>query len=79
MSKAKKTCPNCDEMELTRIARSGFMQERIYPKLGMFPWECGQCRQVFLLKSRGRSYRKASPRADIGVAVGRLDSAGRAD
>lgn len=61
MSKAKKTCPNCSEFELTRVARHGFMQERIYPKFGMFPWECGQCRQIFLLKSRGRSYRKASP------------------
>jgi hypothetical protein len=61
MSKSKKTCPNCSEFELTRVARHGFMQERVYPKFGMFPWECGQCRQIFLLKSRGRSYRKAGP------------------
>jgi ssDNA-binding Zn-finger/Zn-ribbon topoisomerase 1 len=61
MSKAKKTCPQCDEVELTRVARRGFMQERVYPKFGMFPWECAQCRQIFLLKSRGRSYRKAGP------------------
>ena len=61
MSKRKKICPNCAEAELTRVARHGFLQERVYPKFGMFPWECGQCRQIFLLKSRGHSYRKAGP------------------
>jgi hypothetical protein len=62
MSTHKKPCPNCDEIGLTRVTRHGFLQERVYPKFGMFPWECAQCRQVFLLKSRGRSYRRASPK-----------------
>ena len=64
MSKRKKTCPNCDEVELTRVARHGFLQERVYPRFGMYPWECAQCRQIFLLKSRGHSYRKAGPRLE---------------
>jgi len=62
MSKRKMTCPSCAEVELTRVARHGFLQERVYPKFGMYPWECTQCRQIFLLKSRGYSYRKAGPR-----------------
>jgi hypothetical protein len=61
MSKGKKACPNCEEVELTRVARHGFLQERVYPKFGMYPWECAQCRQIFLLKGRGVSYRKAGP------------------
>jgi hypothetical protein len=63
MSKRKKACPNCAEVELTRVGRHGFLQEHVYPKFGMFPWECAQCRQIFLLKSRGVSYRKANPKS----------------
>jgi ribosomal protein L37AE/L43A len=58
MSKRKKMCPKCDEMELTRVARRGFLQEYILPRFGMYPWECGQCRRVFLLSFRGRHERR---------------------
>jgi hypothetical protein len=30
------------------------------PKIGYFPWECGACRTVFLLKYRGKKRRKRS-------------------
>lgn len=63
-SKSKKMCPKCTEVQLTRVARHGFLQEHVYPKFGLFPWECAQCREVFLLKSRGVSYRKARPVID---------------
>jgi hypothetical protein len=79
MSKAMKTCPNCHGIELARIARCGFMQVHVYPKFRIFPWKCGACRQMFLLKGRGRRYRKAGPRADIGVAQRRPSSDSRVD
>ena len=51
------------------------MQERVYPKFGMFPWECAQCRQIFLLKSRGHSYRKAGPRSGAETSINPRDKA----
>jgi hypothetical protein len=59
----KERCPACAEVQLFRLARSGFLQERIYPWFGKYPWECAQCRRLFLLRMRGKSYRKASPQS----------------
>jgi hypothetical protein len=56
MNIIKLQCPKCGEFELTRTHRMGFMQRFIYPKLGLFPWECSQCRRISMLTSRsGRS------------------------
>uniref|UniRef100_A0A372IR89 Uncharacterized protein n=1 Tax=Paracidobacterium acidisoli TaxID=2303751 RepID=A0A372IR89_9BACT len=56
MTVIKLQCPKCGEFELTRAHRAGFLQLRIYPKLGLYPWECAQCRRISMLKSRtGRS------------------------
>jgi hypothetical protein len=64
MNKIKRRCPNCATIELTRVQRRGFLQERVYSKLGLYPWECPLCREVFLVKSRGRGYRKTNPGAE---------------
>jgi DNA-directed RNA polymerase subunit RPC12/RpoP len=61
MNKTKRRCPNCANVEMTRIQRRGFLQERVYSRLGLYPWECPFCREVFLVKSRGRSYRRVNP------------------
>lgn len=63
-SRSKEMCPKCTAIALTRVARHGFLQEQVYPRFGLYPWECAQCREVFLLKSRGVSYRKARPLVD---------------
>lgn len=63
MSENKSRCPNCQNPDMTRVARRGFLQERVYAKLGLYPWECVFCREVFLLKSRGRRSRKTSSHA----------------
>ena len=75
MSKGKKRCPTCDHMELARVSRHGFLQEHVYPHLGVFPWECAQCRNTFLLKNRGRSYRRSGTQDDgaLGVYQGASD------
>jgi ribosomal protein L37AE/L43A len=65
MTQKKLQCPKCEEVELTRVARKGFLQEHIYPKFGLYPWECGQCRQVFLLKARGKSYRRSRSKEPV--------------
>ncbi len=64
MRKSKRRCPNCANVEMARVERRGFLQEHVYPRLGFYPWECPFCREVFLLKSRGRSYRKAHPNSE---------------
>jgi DNA-directed RNA polymerase subunit RPC12/RpoP len=64
MNKNKRRCPNCSSVEMTRVQRRGFMQERVYPKLGLYPWECPFCREVHLLKSRGRGYRRINRDAE---------------
>ncbi len=64
MSKSKRRCPSCSNVEMTRVHRRGFLQERVYSKLGLYPWECPFCREVFLLKSRGHNYRRSNPAPD---------------
>jgi len=61
MSKSKRRCPNCTNVEMIRVPRRGFLQEHVYSRLGLYPWECPFCREVFLQKNRGRSYRRANP------------------
>ena len=57
----KPHCPQCDGIELRRQGRIGFFQRAVYPRLGLFPWECGLCRKVFLLKQRSTEYRQHVP------------------
>jgi hypothetical protein len=46
---------------MARIQRRGFLQEQVYARMGLHPWECPLCREVFLLKSRDRKHRKSHP------------------
>ena len=48
----KPCCPDCDGVELRRHSREGFVQRTVLPRFGVFPWECGLCRKIFLLKQR---------------------------
>ena len=54
----KLHCPQCDGIELRRQGRVGFLQRSILPRFGLFPWECGLCRKVYLLRQRSSSDRK---------------------
>jgi hypothetical protein len=59
MNAAKPQCPHCESIVLRRHGRSGFLQKEVFSRLGYFPWECGQCRQIYLLKLRSTGYREA--------------------
>jgi hypothetical protein len=48
----KPHCRYCDVIELRRQGRTGFWQTRILGRLGFYPWECGLCRRIFLLRQR---------------------------
>lgn len=45
-------CPICGCSQLRRIPRTSFAQKKILPKLGYYPWECGECKEPFLLRRR---------------------------
>jgi ribosomal protein L37AE/L43A len=61
--KTKLTCPHCRREQLARIARRGFLRQKLFPAFGFYPWECSMCRRQFLLRKRGGVYRKSSQKS----------------
>ena len=61
----KPHCPQCDGIELRRQGRVGLLQRVVLPRLGLFPWECGLCRKIFLLRQRSTDYRQHSTEAGV--------------
>lgn len=52
-------CPKCGHERLHRAERHTFMEKKIFSLFGLYPWECGNCREHFMLKQR---YEKARVR-----------------
>lgn len=46
-------CGKCGNFGIRRSERRGFLEKRIYPVLGCFPWICSGCNARFLRMSRG--------------------------
>jgi hypothetical protein len=44
---------------MARVGRHGFLQQRIYPLLGLYPWQCAICGKHALLRRRGAVMRKS--------------------
>src|SRR6185312_14107843 len=59
------TCPRCGGSRIFRKERMGLFQKRIFPLLGLYPWECRLCRLVCLMRRRHQtvvpSVQEASP------------------
>jgi len=45
-------CAACGNT-MRRLARRGFLQSKILPIVGYYPWECFACRNKKLMRSRG--------------------------
>ena len=58
-------CVKCG-CEMRRLMRESFMQRRVYPYFGYFPWECPLCRELTMYKVRHLKRRK-SRRDEAGV------------
>lgn len=58
---SKVLCPNCGGSHPRRLERKGFLQERVYPLFGYYPWVCGACKSTFLMRKR---YRRKSKEKD---------------
>lgn len=46
---------------MRRLPRMGFLQRKIYPIFGYYPWECSSCRGVKLFKYRGKRRKRQEP------------------
>ena len=51
---AKVLCPHCGDNHPRRLERKGFLQQKVYPLFGYYPWVCGACKSTFLVRKRYR-------------------------
>ncbi len=78
----KKQCDRCSGNFFRRLNRKGFMERKVLPYLGFFPWECALCRRKVVLRTDG--FKPASkptaapvPSAPMGWLASSLVFAGR--
>lgn len=45
-------CPYCGHDRLRRTSRVSFLENKIFPLVGIYPWECANCRQHYLRRKR---------------------------
>jgi predicted RNA-binding Zn-ribbon protein involved in translation (DUF1610 family) len=45
-------CQRCGSDRVYRVFREGFLQEKIYPLLGLYPWKCKKCGERIMLRKR---------------------------
>lgn len=41
-------CRKCGATSLRRESRFGFLQHKVFPVFGLYPWECVFCRKTLL-------------------------------
>ena len=51
-------CQDCGSQNLRRLARQGFLQQKVFPHFGLYPWECPTCRKTRLYRKRGKRVRR---------------------
>jgi hypothetical protein len=44
-------CRECGS-NLRRLARKGFLQLKVYPFFGYYPWECPVCRKTLMVRKQ---------------------------
>jgi hypothetical protein len=59
----KKQCGRCHAEEFRRLNRMGFLERKVLPMLGYFPWECALCRR--------KTYLHADGHKAVGLSLGR--------
>jgi hypothetical protein len=51
-------CSDCGFNHVARARRSGFLEARILPLFGFYPWKCPKCKTRFLFHYRGKKKTK---------------------
>jgi hypothetical protein len=57
-------CLKCGGGVAIRISRSGFWQCNVLSHFGLYPWKCGACGRVFLVRRRGERPRSKKPKVE---------------
>jgi len=47
-----RVCPKCSFSQPRRLPRTTWMERRLMPWFGLYPWECPLCRIHFYRKNR---------------------------
>ncbi len=57
MSSAKEPvhCQKCGSDKVYRVSREGYLQTKIYPLFGYYPWRCIRCGVHVVLRKRKRA------------------------
>jgi hypothetical protein len=58
-AKSQVQCKFCGNGRVFRIFREGYLQEKIYPIFGYYPWKCKTCGKSMMLRIRQKSKRGA--------------------
>ena len=53
-------CDECGSDEVYRVFRKGFLQQKIYPMFGFFPWRCRKCGLRLMLRKRDLASKRDS-------------------
>ena len=53
-------CPKCKKGLLSRAKRHGWIERQVYTRLGLYPWQCGLCKERFVLRVREETKDKPS-------------------
>jgi hypothetical protein len=54
-------CRKCGCDALRREPRNGFLQMKVYPMFGLYPWECMMCRNVLLYRKQFPASESSTP------------------
>jgi hypothetical protein len=54
-------CRFCGSDKVNRLYREGFLQTRIYPLFGFYPWRCKVCAGNMMLHKRMKAKQAAPP------------------
>lgn len=58
-------CTLCACKDMLRLRRTGFLETKLFPVFGFYPWKCPQCKAKQLLRSRGKRQRKLTPQTSV--------------
>ena len=53
--KDRISCKQCGSNQVFRVFREGYLQEKIYPIFGFYPWKCKACGRGMMLRKRKKS------------------------
>jgi hypothetical protein len=66
-AKRRIHCSHCGSHRIFRVFRQGYLQEKIYPFFGFYPWKCKTCSGCMMLRLRESPQAKREKHVDSGA------------